>query len=552
LSDVTTINNWFAGELVAVGDMKLPLNALVLNMLWSGNKLNGQIFGIVPTITGSEIFTTSGFAFFGETTDTTYITNTGSTTLAGTVAAQGPITLVSPNSAIYIRSSITTGAGSRTTIVTGTVMNYTGSPVAGDIKICDVVDSVPTNFTNNDINNYFSVVNNTMYLKNPDGSLIKFANTAGNADIYTDNLSTSLMPSVAQVPLLNKFYYTTNSQWTSGQERILAVFRTQYNGLTSGIIGLAMSLVGGGGDLSVTFSIQNTFSNQNGTLTIVGYKSDVSSIANILAFMQKFTFKLYHDNADNYIITIIPTSDIAGSSVNMNFTNAAAGGMYNKGTPYLGQLISAYPYSPADPQNININAVGTYNSSGDMTIPNIINAANFNGGAFNVANRATAQAGIIYPNVPGSAGPYSIELGYDNATGNNRLRYRVDNNNTTVQNLANYTDITNNGVGIVASGESGGNIWWKFKDGLLIQKFSVVVSNGALLNINYPLGGYTVTPSVCVNWISGTGSAEGAQLSFLDFNYVQVVALKYSGTGAGTVAGPGRFVLIAIGETNAS
>lgn len=84
-----------------------------------------------------------------------------------------------------------------------------------------------------------------------------------------------------------------------------------------------------------------------------------------------------------------------------------------------------------------------------------------NFGDVHLANVATAEKGIIYPNIPNCANHFSMGFGWDG----NHVRYLVDNNPTASNLLAGMTDLAANGGGIVASGSG----WVKFANGLIIQ-----------------------------------------------------------------------------------
>ncbi len=176
MTDITQINNWFDAELVSVTDMQYT-NALTLQMIY-GSMRTGTVFGIVPEVTGGTFSVSAGFAFFGETTDPTYIANTGSTTLCATVEAQGGLTLVNPNCYIYVKPEITTLMTNRYTKVVGTAYSSV-NPADIGIKICDVVAGVPKNFNKQTIADYLFVGSNVLNVINPDGSALSVNITAG-------------------------------------------------------------------------------------------------------------------------------------------------------------------------------------------------------------------------------------------------------------------------------------------------------------------------------------------------------------------------------------
>lgn len=195
MADAVKINNWFGGELVATTDMK-PVNALMLSNLFSNNN-PGTVFGIVPTLnTGDMTFdTTAGYAFFGITADSTYISNTGASTLGCTVEAQAAIELVDLDCYIYIKSDITTSMSNRYTNVAGIVYSSTNAADVG-IKICDVVDGVAINFNNNDIRNYTNIEDGILSFQSPDGSNINLQvdgelNVETNVNGVTSTLSSN-------------------------------------------------------------------------------------------------------------------------------------------------------------------------------------------------------------------------------------------------------------------------------------------------------------------------------------------------------------------------
>lgn len=82
-------------------------------------------------------------------------------------------------------------------------------------------------------------------------------------------------------------------------------------------------------------------------------------------------------------------------------------------------------------------------------------------GDVHLANVATAEKGIIYPNIPNCATHFSMGFGWDGA----HVRYLVDNNPAASNLLASMTDLAANGGGIVASGSG----WVRFANGLIMQ-----------------------------------------------------------------------------------
>lgn len=169
--DNTIINSWFNTELVTSDEMKY-VNSLLGQLLQASNSVNA-VFGVVPTITGSDFSVTAGFAYFGETSDPTYIAATGSSILYASIPAEGAISLIDPDCYIYVKPDLAYSLDNKTVTVTGIVYSST-NPADMGIKICQVVASVPTNFNTNNISNYFSVNNNTLKPQNPDGTPILF------------------------------------------------------------------------------------------------------------------------------------------------------------------------------------------------------------------------------------------------------------------------------------------------------------------------------------------------------------------------------------------
>ncbi len=212
MSDSTILNNWFTGELVAVTDMK-PINALMLSTLFASNK-PATVFGVVPTVdTMAMTFAvTSGFAFFGITADATYISNTGSTTAACTIPAQGALTLVDLDCYIYVSPLFTVSGGGRITTTTGTVYSSTNASDVG-IKICDVVDGVTTNYTNNNIANYFFFVGeNNVTVANPNGTPIDFTLIGPFINDATANgVTSSVYTAPPECKLISNEVSTNNS-----------------------------------------------------------------------------------------------------------------------------------------------------------------------------------------------------------------------------------------------------------------------------------------------------------------------------------------------------
>ena len=96
-------------------------------------------------------------------------------------------------------------------------------------------------------------------------------------------------------------------------------------------------------------------------------------------------------------------------------------------------------------KNIGANNAFTATGQGDQNgygfvaiTPKGVHAPNGNSDFGNISMRkSTATQGIVYPNTPGAAGPYSMEFGWNGS----RVVGRVDNNNTALFALANYSDI---------------------------------------------------------------------------------------------------------------
>lgn len=170
MADSTVLNNWYPTEFVDVPAMK-SINSVLLSNLFATAK-PGTILGIVPTISPSlmTFSTTAGYAFFGVTTNATYIANTGSTTAGCTVEARGAIPLANLNCYIYIKPIFTVSGGlAPLTTISGEVYSSVNSSDIG-IKICQVVNGVPTNFNKNNIADYLTSLDNTLALRSPDGS----------------------------------------------------------------------------------------------------------------------------------------------------------------------------------------------------------------------------------------------------------------------------------------------------------------------------------------------------------------------------------------------
>jgi hypothetical protein len=189
--DNTIINTWFDTELVRSDEMKY-VNSVIGQILSASNK-STSIFGVVPVISGSDFSVSAGFVFFGATSDPTYINATGSSVLYATVPSQGGLALVNANCFIYVKPQLTYSLDNRTATVTAVIYSSVNPSDIG-IKICDIVDGNTENFNNNNISNYFSIVNGVMSFQSPDGSnlFLNYAVTDGGVTNTISNIGSEI------------------------------------------------------------------------------------------------------------------------------------------------------------------------------------------------------------------------------------------------------------------------------------------------------------------------------------------------------------------------
>lgn len=160
------LNTWYQGEAVEPADMLL-INQAFIQTMFAGNGGTPQIIGGAITVNGNNFNIAKGFVYYGESSDPTYISRTGTNQLCSVILAQGGLSLVNVNCYIYVNYVITYNPDNRGAIITANVYSSVNPNDAG-IKICDIVNSVPTNYTNNNITNYFKVgVNNTLVASDP-------------------------------------------------------------------------------------------------------------------------------------------------------------------------------------------------------------------------------------------------------------------------------------------------------------------------------------------------------------------------------------------------
>lgn len=168
------LNTWYQGEGVAPSDMLL-VNQAFIQTMFAANGGTPQIIGGAITVSGNNFNIAKGFAYYGESTDATYIARTGTNQLCSVILPQGSLPLVNVNCYIYVNYVITYTPTNRSAIITANVYSSVNPNDAG-IKICQIINSVPTNYTNNNITNYFRLgSNNTLVATDPSGNSFSLA-----------------------------------------------------------------------------------------------------------------------------------------------------------------------------------------------------------------------------------------------------------------------------------------------------------------------------------------------------------------------------------------
>jgi hypothetical protein len=193
-----------------------------------------------------------------------------------------------------------------------------------------------------------------------------------------------------------------------------------------------------------------------------------------------------------------------------------------------------------------VSSTGTGEGGGygfAASTPNGISAPNGNSqlGALTMYERATANKGIVYPNTPGAAGPFSMEFGWNSVGG--RVVGRVDNNNSFLFTLANYSDVINNGGGIVASGGTNNSGYVKFANNLIVAWGQALATNGNSFTIIYPIT-FQSTPSLTVTLAQGAPDPAWALVRSSD--RFQFTCISYASTG-GIAVNLCNYSYIAIG-----
>jgi hypothetical protein len=175
-------------------------------------------------------------------------------------------------------------------------------------------------------------------------------------------------------------------------------------------------------------------------------------------------------------------------------------------------------------KNIGANNAFTATGQGDQNgygfvaiTPKGVHAPNGNSDFGNISMRkSTATQGIVYPNTPGAAGPYSMEFGWNGS----RVVGRVDNNNTALFALANYSDIE------TLQNAGGNNFLW-----LTSGTFSGSVNIGGTLYA--PTGNYVLILSQ-VFLVSGDADSR-ASFSFNGFGSTTASFGARLNTGSATL-----------------
>jgi hypothetical protein len=175
-------------------------------------------------------------------------------------------------------------------------------------------------------------------------------------------------------------------------------------------------------------------------------------------------------------------------------------------------------------KNIGANNAFTATGQGDQNgygfvaiTPKGVHAPNGNSDFGNISMRkSTATQGIVYPNTPGAAGPYSMEFGWNGS----RVVGRVDNNNTALFALANYSDIE------TLQNAGGNNFLW-----LTSGIFSGSVNIGGTLYA--PTGNYVLILSQ-VFLVSGDADSR-ASFSFNGFGSTTASFGARLNTGSATL-----------------
>ena len=155
-----------------------------------------------------------------------------------------------------------------------------------------------------------------------------------------------------------------------------------------------------------------------------------------------------------------------------------------------------------------INAINSVSSTGKgdqngygfvATTPKGVYAPNGNSDFGNISMRkSTATQGIVYPNTPNAAGPYSMEIGWNGS----RVVGRVDNNNSALFTLANYSDVVNAGGNnflwltsgtFSGSINIGGTLYAPTGNYVLILSQVFVISNDADSRASFSFNGFGST-----------------------------------------------------------
>jgi hypothetical protein len=126
-------------------------------------------------------------------------------------------------------------------------------------------------------------------------------------------------------------------------------------------------------------------------------------------------------------------------------------------------------------------------NNGNSTF-NAVSTTSLYTGIINTTGRINVGNDVFIDPTTGLAGTvtgcpikYGIKLGYTDST--NRLSYMANNNISNI--LANLSDVTANGIGIVNSGNNANGTWVKFGNGLLILKGIIFLLNSSSAILSY-------------------------------------------------------------------
>jgi hypothetical protein len=217
----------------------IKINQAFIQTMFAGNGGTPQIIGGAVTVNGNNFSIAKGFVYFGESTDETYITRTGTNQLCA-VILPASYTLVNVNCYIYVNYVITYSPSNRTATITANVYSSV-NPTDSGIKICDIVNSVPTNYVNNNITNYFAIgSNNTLVLTDPSGN---------TSSLITKNLqATGNIESIGNISSQGTGNFGSNNQGGTNSLTTLSKTKAGYTavvGTSDNPIGASV-LVGNG------------------------------------------------------------------------------------------------------------------------------------------------------------------------------------------------------------------------------------------------------------------------------------------------------------------